>query len=158
MASTAASSSSSSATGTGAGGGSGAATTTTGLTRATGAGGSAGATAGDDDTGMDSGTAMYGSASTAAPPSTAAASSSYATAAARAVESATFFQPLLVADDFLRQPATEDIISQLRVSALGDQELLRAHLLTAVRLATEAPFPDVRDGFSQFLQFLHKVG
>lgn len=76
--------------------------------------------------------------------------------ARRAAASAAFFQPLLVADEDLRGAALEDRLSVLRVSALGDQTAVRAHLLTAVRLSVTAPFEDIREGFTAFLQFLHK--
>ena len=79
-----------------------------------------------------------------------------AAAAARAAASAVFFQPLLVNDEDMRYPALEDRLSALRVSALGDQATVRAHLLTAVRLSLSAPFEDIREGFTAFVSFLHK--
>ena len=85
-----------------------------------------------------------------------AAVSAFTEAALRAAASAAFLQPLLVQDEELRSPALELILSDLRVSALGDQVDVREHLLSAVRLSLSAPFDDVRTGFVAFLQFLHK--
>lgn len=66
-----------------------------------------------------------------------------------------FFLPLLVEDECARK-ATIDNMSDFLLRP-ENEKLLRAHIPSIVRLATETPFEDITEGFQKLLQLV-KVG
>jgi hypothetical protein len=64
-----------------------------------------------------------------------------------------FFQPIFVAELQQRKRAAKVLIDLLQNSLNSDNpQLIKAHIATVVRLATECPFEDLRVAFDTFLQ------
>lgn len=70
-----------------------------------------------------------------------------------------FFRPLLTTDIKARGEALEQIIDLLKASLQTEKkELLKTHLQTIVRFATEVPFDDIMQGFQQLISHLEQNG